>query len=132
MPIMARTALTVQLGSFKGIYVAPFTTGPLVPEHPNLVDGNSFVNTRGKTLLVISNNSADTDIKLTLDATASVAENPSTLPVVDPEITVEFGTMNIIGPFTGNFEQSGLTTIWLDWDTATVLGDVDIAVVRLP
>jgi hypothetical protein len=129
---MARTPLTVQLGSFKGIYVAPFTPGPLVAEHPNLADGNSFTNTRGKTFLVIINNSADTAIKLTLDATATVTENPSTLPVVDPEITVAFGAMNIIGPFTGNFEQSGLTTIWLNWATATVAGDVDIAVVKLP
>jgi hypothetical protein len=136
MPNMARTVTAVQLASFKGIYTMAgeppvFTPGPLVFTNPNKVDGNEFANTRGKTFIVVNNKSADASIVLTLDATASVAENPSSLPVVDPVITIPFGEANIIGPFTGNFEKTG-GNINIDWSGAAVNTDVDIAVVKLP
>jgi hypothetical protein len=133
---MARTVISVQLASFKGIYTMAgdppvFTPGPLVLTNPNKVDGNEFANTRGKTFIVVMNNSADADIVLTLDATASVPETPSSIPVVDPTITVAFGEANVIGPFTGNFEKSG-GKINIDWSGDAVNTDVSIAVVKLP
>lgn len=133
---MARTVTAVQLASFKGIYTMVgeppvFTPGPLVFTNPNKTDGNEFANTRGKTFIVVMNNSADEDIVLTLDATASVSETPSSIPVVDPTITIAFGESNVIGPFTGNFEKSG-GNINIDWSGAAVNTDVSIAVVKLP
>lgn len=133
---MARTVTAVQLASFKGIYTMVgeppvFTPGALIFTNPNKVDGNEFANTRGKTVLVVVNNSADEEIIVTLDATASVTENPSSLPVVDPVVTIAFGDANIIGPFTGNFEKTG-GNINIDWSGDAVNTDVDIAVVKLP
>ena len=134
---MARTLITPQLASFKGIYEMSgeplaFTQKELTLVYINKADGNEFHNTRGKTFLVVMNKAATAiDIVATLDATASVSENPSSLPVVDPTITVAQNDTNIIGPFTGNFEKTG-GHINVDWSGAALNTDIGVAVVQLP
>ena len=134
---MAVVPITVQLASFKGIYTLPgsvFTPGPLVWSHPNATkaDGNNFINTRGKTFVII-NNKDDADLKVTLDATAVVAESPDSLAVTDPDLIIAAGDYNILGPFTGNFEALTLITmIWGESGGTFDVANVDVAVVKLP
>lgn len=128
---MAETALTVQNVSFKGVYTAldPFTPAPLTLENPDQANGNKFTNTRGKVLLIVTNNEAFS-IDVTFDATITVAEAPDNLSVTDPTITIAPGDTNIFGPFTGNFEAaSEVIMSWADIVTPT---NVDVAVIKLP
>ena len=134
---MAKTPLAVQLASFKGIYTSPggvFTPGPLTWANPDDVNGNEFENTRGKTFIVIENTSStpDDDIVVTLDATVTVPETPSSIPVTDPVVTVGDGEANIIGPFTGNFEDNGVIGMTYTLEGTLLATDVNIAVVKLP
>ena len=136
---MARTLFAngVQLASFKGIYTTPgdvFTPGPLLWENPDVGNGNYFPNTRGKCFIVVENTDLDLgdDILLTIDATTTVPETPDSLPVVDPVVEVKAGEANIIGPFTGNFEDDGDIGIDYVLEGSLAAGSVNIAVVQLP
>lgn len=132
---MAATALAVQFASFKGIYTLPggvFIPGNLVWSHPDKVNGNEFVNARGKVFLLINNKSADQEIILTLDATVSVAETPDSIAVTDPVLTIPFGESQVVGPFSGNFEAVGTGKIGMAWSGDAINTDVDVAVVKLP
>ena len=133
---MAYTDIPVQLTSFRGIYSMEgdppvFTPKELTMTHPDDVNGNDFTNTRGKCLLVINNNDV-TNLTLTLDATVEVSENPGEIPVQDPQVVVDAGDSNVIGPFSGNFEVGTTGKVGMTWAGITDVNDVDIAIIKLP
>ncbi len=131
---MAKTPLVqtpVTLGGRDG--VNPFATS----ETPDIVNGNSFVHTLKRGLL-IRNTHDDKYVSCQPVVQRSITEKGEALTISNPTATqVPAGGTMIMGPFTaGNFRKAADGRVEFNWalegggDIAAA--DVDVAVIDFP